>query len=400
MTLIGKKYKYINEGNAHIVLHITDTDYVIRIIKENGRTTDINTVSNCVNFVNIIMVPLIFGYNKYNHEIVKLSSQEIANLTLNLKEIRPKHRQIKSVFSKFAIKAPNLAMITPNSINYCLELKPKEGFLSHSFKNISKCYYCLKQFLKVKEKQIEHRSSYCPLDLFSGDKQRMKRGLLNLLRNPQNNLKLFINENVVYNESSNIKKFEDFIKSNFFNSVNIFLDFIINILLGKGNSNLILEESPELTSETPVNCTESKELDTESFLYKLLLMQKIAEIFKIETANVATDKNDHLEYVPVLLNLVKEQNLDLTNENDRIKFLDTVEEKHLALISAVAKDCSIMIAYSLTPKDNSPSIKFGDMNIFYTVSVTDLEPKGAKTLAKRKKTEKMLLEINENILKS
>ncbi|XP_045774576.1 inositol-pentakisphosphate 2-kinase-like isoform X1 [Maniola jurtina] len=398
MSLIGKKYKYISEGNAHIVLHIIDTNYVIRIIKENGHTTNLDTISNSVNFVNLVMVPLIFGSYNHFHEVITLSSEDIDYLAVDLKEIRPKHRQVKSVFSKFAIKAPNLAMITPNSVNYCLELKPKEGYLSETFKNTSKCYYCLKQFLKMSENQIEHRSDYCPLDLFSGNKTRMKRALLNLLRNPQNNLKLFKNENIVYKEHSNMKNFQDFIKSNLFDSVNMFLDFIIEILLSDGNSNLTVNESPESTIKKPETCIEDMNLNPKSFLHKLLDIQKLSETLEIDYSDSKTDED--LEYVLALLTQIKQHNLDLTKENDRKRFLNIVEDKHLALISAVAKDCSIMISYSLVANDNVPSVKLGEQDIFYRVSVTDLEPKAAKTLVKRRKTEKLLLEIYEKNLKT
>ncbi|XP_069360800.1 inositol-pentakisphosphate 2-kinase-like isoform X1 [Maniola hyperantus] len=397
MSLIGKKFKYINEGNAHIVLHVTETNYVIRIIKENGHTTNLDTISNSVNFVNLVMVPLIFGSYNHSHEVITLSSEDIDNLHIELKEIRPKHRQVKSVFSKFAIKAPNLVMITPNSVNYCLELKPKEGYLSETFKKASKCYYCLKQFLKMSENQIEHRSEYCPLDLFSGNKTRMKRALLSLLRNPQNNLKLFKNENIVYNENSDMKDFEDFIKNSLFDSVNMFLDFIIDILLSNGKSNLIVKESPVLSTKKPETCIEGTNLDSKSFLHKLLEVQKLSETLEIDTTEQIIE---NLEYVPILLNQIKQHNIDLTNERDRKRFLTIVEDKYLALISAVAKDCSIMISYSVAENDNVPCVKLGEQSIFYRVSVTDLEPKAAKTLVKRRKTEQLLLQIFEKKLKT
>ncbi|XP_052747259.1 inositol-pentakisphosphate 2-kinase isoform X1 [Bicyclus anynana] len=400
MSLLGKRIKYINEGNAHIVLHVIDTDYVIRIIKENGVTANINTISNSVNYVNLVMVPLVFGFNKYRHEVIELPPEEIVKLSIYLKDIRPKHRLVKSVFSKYAIKAPNLAIISSNSENYCLELKPKEGFLSESFKKISKCYYCLKQHLKVDEKQIICKTDYCPLDLFSGDHIRMKRALINLIKNPQNNLKLFQNENIVYDEKSNMEDFEDLITKNIFSSVNKFNDFIIAILLNDGISNLILKESPDLKIVKPNYCYESKNLNANSFLYKLLAIQMVSETFESQPLNLNTIESEDLEYVPILITSMKENNIDLTNEIHRKKFMDTTNSKDLALISAVAKDCSVMISYSLTPNDKLPFVKIDNTDVYYSVSVTDLEPKSPKTLVKRQKTERKLLEIYEKLLNS
>lgn len=397
MSSNKNKYKYINEGNAHIVLHVENSGYVIRIIKENGHKTTFDTVSSSVSFVNLVMVPLIFGSFMYFHEIIEMSAEEIGDLSVKLKQIRPTYRQVKSVFSNFAIKAPNLAMITPNDVNYCIELKPKEGFLPETLRRSPKCYYCLKQFLKLQEKQVKSKSDYCPLDLFSGNIIRMKRSLLNLLKNPQNNIKLFKNENIIFDEHSNIDCFRNIIADISFDSVNIFLDFIINILLNDGDSNQVLKETPEPTDEKPEKCIESKNLNTKSFLYKLLDVQKISQGFTIDTTRCETD--EELAYVSILLSQIKEQNLDLTNETDRKKFFDIVQPEFLALISAVAKDCSIMISFSHAHSDNIPYIQVGDKKLFYRISVTDLEPKAAKTLVKRERTEKMLLGIYEKSLK-
>ena len=54
-------------------------------------------------------------------------------------------------------------------------------------------------------------SNYCPLDLFSGDEQRMKIAISNLINNPQNNFKLFKNGSCCYDQ--------DFSQSDFFTVV-------------------------------------------------------------------------------------------------------------------------------------------------------------------------------------
>ncbi|XP_045621520.2 uncharacterized protein [Procambarus clarkii] len=74
--------------------------------------------------------------------------------------------------------------------NVCIEIKPKQGFLDYSTPDLPLCRYCVKQFLK-RRKDHHSRSSYCPLDLYSGDVERMRRAVDGLIQSPQNNFKVF-----------------------------------------------------------------------------------------------------------------------------------------------------------------------------------------------------------------
>lgn len=56
------------------------------------------------------------------------------------------------------------------------------------------------QYLKLKNDRIERVSSYCPIDLFSGKAERMNQALKGVIDNPQNNLKVFQDGKMVYNE--------------------------------------------------------------------------------------------------------------------------------------------------------------------------------------------------------
>lgn len=75
--------------------------------------------------------------------------------------------------------------------NVCIEIKPKQGFLDHSTPGLPLCRYCVKQFLKA-GKENGSRSGYCPLDLYSGNLDRMRRAVDNLILSPQNNFKVFV----------------------------------------------------------------------------------------------------------------------------------------------------------------------------------------------------------------
>uniref|UniRef100_A0A1I8Q5N4 inositol-pentakisphosphate 2-kinase n=1 Tax=Stomoxys calcitrans TaxID=35570 RepID=A0A1I8Q5N4_STOCA len=77
-----------------------------------------------------------------------------------------------------------------------------------------RCRYCSMQFLKFKQGKINQRSNYCPLDLFSGVPDRMWNALHALFMCPQNNLRIFKNGIVVFDDQlSRLSKIEDLFPS-------------------------------------------------------------------------------------------------------------------------------------------------------------------------------------------
>ncbi|KOC62870.1 Inositol-pentakisphosphate 2-kinase, partial [Habropoda laboriosa] len=103
---------------------------------------------------------------------------------------------------------------------YCVEIKPKQGYLRDIDWKFQKCPYCLTQYYKLKKKIITSRSTYCPFDLFSGVEERMKSALKGLLKSPQNNLKIFKNGIVVYDQESLPNGLKCVLTEWFHNSVN------------------------------------------------------------------------------------------------------------------------------------------------------------------------------------
>ena len=59
------------------------------------------------------------------------------------------------------------------------------------FIGLEKCKFSQFQKLKVQKKAYDRMSTYCPVDLFSGSKKRMRRAIKALVSDPQNNFRVF-----------------------------------------------------------------------------------------------------------------------------------------------------------------------------------------------------------------
>ncbi|XP_027621322.1 inositol-pentakisphosphate 2-kinase [Tupaia chinensis] len=125
------------------------------------------------------------------------------------------HLKVKSrcdkdldTLSGYAMCLPNLTRLQTYRVaehrpTLCVEIKPKCGFIpfssdvTHEMKH-KVCRYCMHQHLKVATGKWKQISQYCPLDLYSGNKQRMHFALKSLLQEAQNNLKIFKNGELIY----------------------------------------------------------------------------------------------------------------------------------------------------------------------------------------------------------
>ncbi len=167
------------------------------------------------------------------------------------------------------------------------------------------CHRCLKQYAKVFRGEIDNISAYCPLDLFSGDKARMKRALFHLYENPNNRFKLFRDGRIIYTEGIGSLSDVEAAAEHFFGSVNGTrhhgepLDLLTALLcsallapLEEGGTWPVDEEfvslDPSTASRRPTRCgsndgvvicdTASSPLPSGSILQRLLTLQKHTDI--------------------------------------------------------------------------------------------------------------------------
>ncbi|XP_052780269.1 inositol-pentakisphosphate 2-kinase-like [Mya arenaria] len=218
------KWKFRGEGNAFLVLTNTQEKMVFRLAKsthwgkghlcKTGKTTaeKVHTeMGLVVDYMKNVMQPLLSPSFVVLPELRLLDGGILEEAENQIQESRPAQRKGKEVEHSTidpdmlsALVLPDLCYVQGRGTNLdnttptiSVEIKPKKAFKhSHDSLNISSeeksqvCKFCMHQRLKAKEGQWPETSRYCPLDLFSGNRQRMRHALIALAETPQNNLRI------------------------------------------------------------------------------------------------------------------------------------------------------------------------------------------------------------------
>ncbi|KAJ0050303.1 hypothetical protein NL108_015989 [Boleophthalmus pectinirostris] len=211
-------WRYHGEGNKSLVVSHIQIPRVLRLLKypaadsENPPQTAeqaYRQIQNIVDFTSNVMSSFIGEQFIHSGEVVKLPLEFVRQLSIRVQHHRPAWRctKVMDIYSGCALCLPNLTTplyhqptLTPP---LCIEIKPKCGFLPTS-KHVSKeiktrvCRFCMHQHYKVSNGIWKKRSLYCPLDLFSGSRQRMTFAIRHLIEEPQNNFKIFKGGQLIY----------------------------------------------------------------------------------------------------------------------------------------------------------------------------------------------------------
>ncbi|XP_068940539.1 inositol-pentakisphosphate 2-kinase isoform X1 [Petaurus breviceps papuanus] len=209
------EWTYHGEGNKSLVVAHAQRCVVLRFLKfppNRNKTSEeiFRHLQNIVDFGKNVMTEF-FGENYVHHgEVVQLPLDFVKQLCLKIQAERPESRcdKVLDTLSGYAMCLPNLTRLHTSHFAehrpiLCVEIKPKCGFIPFS-RHVTQemkhkvCRYCMHQHLKVATGKWKQISKYCPLDLFSGNKQRMHFALKSLLQEAQNNLKIFKNGELIY----------------------------------------------------------------------------------------------------------------------------------------------------------------------------------------------------------
>ncbi|XP_021916439.1 inositol-pentakisphosphate 2-kinase [Zootermopsis nevadensis] len=224
-SLRNKKWKYRGEGNANLVLALTQERKIVRLRKCDGAggnegedvlaEREREHVWREAVFCRGVMVPLLGECYIQPPTAARMDRGEVRRLDQMLRTQRPAYRHHKSLQFGYVTVYPDYALlpvhlsVPPNLPpkseflpTFCVEVKPKQGWVPAPDRRLSKCTFCLNQYLKLKNGSIRCQSLYCPLDLFSGNRARMMKALQALVAAPQNNLKIFKDGVLVYGEEA------------------------------------------------------------------------------------------------------------------------------------------------------------------------------------------------------
>lgn len=234
------KWFYRGEGNKTLVISNPETRQVLRLQKSKVTSKDQpnythnasrkesesliqQEIEKSIELCKQVFIPLLGEKYVEPGSIVELPEEfmtSVKDLVTSANKERPKFRLSKEVnqHSKFGVSMPDFCFVSGVYANevegktvpptFCIEIKPKCGTLptcagleKSLYRNVKECLckYGLLQWTKVnKEGKYPQRSGYCPLDLFSSDIRRVWHALICLLKNPQNNFRIFQEGKLVY----------------------------------------------------------------------------------------------------------------------------------------------------------------------------------------------------------
>ncbi|XP_068409388.1 inositol-pentakisphosphate 2-kinase isoform X2 [Eschrichtius robustus] len=369
------EWGYHGEGNKSLVVAHAQRCVVLRFLKfpPNRKKTSeeiFQHLQNIVDFGKNVMKEFLGENYVHCGEVVQLPLDFVKQLCLKIQCERPESRCDKDLdtLSGYALCLPNLARLQTYRFAehrpiLCVEIKPKCGFIpfssdvTHEMKH-KVCRYCMHQHLKVATGKWKQISKYCPLDLYSGNKQRMYFALKSLLQEAQNNLKIFKNGELIYGCKDARSPVADW--SELAHHLKPFFFPSNGLASGPHCTRAVIRELVQMLDL----------LDIEGLYPLYRRVERYLEEFPEERKTLQIDgPYDEAFY---------QRLLDLSTEDDgTVAFaLTKVQQYRVAM---TAKDCSIMIALSPCLQDASsdqrPIVPSSRSRFAFSVSVLDLDLK-------------------------
>ena len=338
-------------------------------------------------FINTVIHPVLGEYVSKVH-VVTLDHDQMQKIQKIIALERPEKFLSDTNLYTAGVMMKDQCILPDSSCGPTLsiEIKPKLGIMHSDFQP-DLCNFCQKQEKKLKKDQNYAKSRYCPLDLFSGDQDRMIEALNNLMLNPQNNM-MFFKDGILLDDVQS----KNFISSTFGDKT--FLPQILVSLLTSepdcDDINLRLDKSSQIRQNKTTSCNQKfQDLPEKCILNTILTHQKII-LSEEETQNlVKTLQSVGLDEENFHEVLSKSK----INDNEEESIWKMIQALKKIAISLTLRNLSLMI--TLAPEDKRDSSKEGswiaiDEKLFrFKISLIDLDPKPFSKLEKYVKDRKL-----------
>ncbi|XP_026816575.1 inositol-pentakisphosphate 2-kinase-like isoform X1 [Rhopalosiphum maidis] len=394
LTLRDKVWRYKSEGNANVVLSVPADGTVVRVMKdetddgggETAAAVAAETLSVRLRFCDAVRRSFFADSRHVDVPVpMRVAADELREIDRLVRPHRPPGRKHKGLGWAGCLVAvcPDYTTLPPTDVPgvWCVEIKPKQGWVHEEDRACGpggvrvKCPFCAHQYLKLCRGDVRRPSGYCPLDMFSGRRERVRRSVRALLRDPQNNLKLFLDgEPLVAPDDG----FGD-AASEALGDVPRFCALVAGALLGDyedGGRNAPVMDGRDDTDTGRITAAASGALPCDfravpmprhCVLHEILTMQRM------QTAGFAAvcseyDNGLRLSRDPHQFGHVDRMRPDGGDDAVAWSPVDGY------LVAATARDCSVFVTFR-GPGSSTPAVR---------VKVSDLDPKPLSTVDKHR----------------
>lgn len=426
--MLDRTWHYRGEGGANLVISIDDdlhSRIVARFSKSKYPDKDNDSkICEIAFYANSVMRPALGSHYVRPVSVGIVSEVDFERVKLEAQPFRPVQRCKKDIRSRKVIISADCVYLTPeysrntHGSTLCVEIKPKQGWHSEKMASCAGnlCHRCLKQYAKLYQGEIDTISRYCPLDLFSGDLERMKRAIYDLMDSPHNRFKLFKEGQLLYTEHVGCKGEAEQVLNEWFeqdNGLDHLAALVCTALLGdlsnktdSSSSSLVVKK--ELIDLVPSgskfkfsqSCdTRCQPLPKGCILQNVLDLQKHTNISDHGAKVLCENLLNNIDDLEGLHQLILWHPLTSKDANNYRRLLEArglgqtdIEGLHQLqrfLLSVTAKDVSLLLTFrEIADPDQEnvlklPSIKMrgGEKMFRVMVSVIDLDPKPVHRIA-------------------
>lgn len=445
MMAVNDRWLYRGEGNINLVLADTEEKNVYRFVKTKIKPekchedNDIRAdqirfkLQKTVDYVKKVMKPLLSSVYVIPPLLKEIPPGFAETLNGAVKDARPAHRKGKDIdfAARSALVLPDFCYVfKPDSLSVpqslpsaqhqstiSIEIKPKTGFLStsehikHPIK-LKVCKFCMSSRVKGRRMWLKP-SSYCPLDLFSGKRSRVRHAIHALLNTPQNNLKICKNGEEVYSEylkEDLTKVLESFFgkqirtdeNANKKNSVDVFIDLVVDALHCPMTSWSPVQNGPNKGRDQNQHCLNSSYSETsenEKFNFPSgCILEKILSVQYLDDLDIEgiyplyEQLQNHFLKFPedrqkfcmdgpyrgdAWCVVSNNNNIESANKDDILYAMIKVKQ---FLVAQTVKDCSIILALQKLderPENLSEPFLMDSYGHYYkhSLAIIDLDPK-------------------------